>query len=397
MKLFLIKIGKAFSALKRDGFWNGGKRIVSYLGQFMKTLTTSFRSGDVLIIASGVGDSAHYRAFNVAEELNLHGIKTVVTMQDNPFLTIFAKRFRVFIFQRTIVTPTVEKLIAKIKRQQKKIIFETDDLVFDVKFMHATDSYKNMSKFEKMQYKKGVGEEILADPYVAVCTASTRYIADILEEKGKKVFLVLNKINQTEQQIAQEIVENKQERNDDNIRLGYFSGTMGHNRDFATITNALIKILEKYPQVKLLLVGPLETESRLNQFSDRIEQLPMVSREKHYHNIAQVDINLAPLELGDAFCEAKSELKFFEAGIVEVPTVAVANQTFSGAITDGVDGFLAHGTDEWVEKLSRLIEDEGLRKSMGEKARKKALANYTVKNARNEAYYSYLRHFINFR
>ncbi len=375
---------------------------MSYLGQFMKTLATSFRSGDVLIIASGVGDSAHYRAFNVAEELNLNEIKTVVTMQDNPFLSILAKRFRVFIFQRTkrfrvfifqrtIVTPTVERLIAKIKRQQKKILFETDDLVFDVKFMHATDSYKNMSKFEKMQYEKGVGEEILADPYVKVCTTSTDYIARLLEKRSKKVFVVPNKLCQAEVAIADDLLKRRKKKEDGLVRLGYFSGTMSHNRDFATITDALVTLFEKYPQLRLVLVGSLETENRLNQFKNRIEKLPMVSRQKHYGNIFQIDINLAPLELGDPFCEAKSELKFFEAGIVEVPTVAVANQTFSGAITDGMDGFLVRGTDEWVEKLSRLIENKGLRKSMGKKARAKALANYTVKNARNEEYYNWLR------
>ncbi len=391
MKLFLAKIGKAFVAIRQDGFVAGGKRIADYLWQFIKTLATSFRSGHVLIIASGVGDSAHYRAFNVAEELNLHGIKTVVTMQDNPFLSFFVRRFAVFVFQRTIVTPKIEKMVNKIKKQHKKIVFETDDLVFDTTYMHRTDRYKNMSTFEKMQYEKGVGEEILADPYVEVCTASTRYIADILKEKGKKVFLVPNKINRKEEQIAQEIVENTQEREGDDIRLGYFSGTMGHNRDFATITEALIQILEKYPQVKLFLVGPLETENRLNQFRDRIVQLPMVSREKHYHNIAQVDINLAPLELGDAFCEAKSELKFFEAGIVAVPTVAVANRTFLEAITDGMDGFVARETDEWVEKLSRLIDDEDFRKRMGQKARETALKRYTITNADNPAYYAYMR------
>ncbi|HAI74171.1 TPA: hypothetical protein DCL22_02185 [Candidatus Moranbacteria bacterium] len=67
------------------------------------------------------------------------------------------------------------------------------------------------------------------------------------------------------------------------------------------------------------------------------------------------------------------------------------NQTFSETIEDGIDGFLAGNTAEWVEKISRLVEDENLRKTMGEKAREKVLKKYTNKNSQNEEYYSYLK------
>lgn len=394
MKLFLIKIGKAFTALRRDGFIVGGRRILAYLAQFAKTILNSFRSGEVLIIAGGVGDSAHYRAFNVAEELNLRGIKTVVTIQDNPLLLMLVGRFKVFIFQRTIVTQSIEKILVKIKHQKKEIIFETDDLVFDTKFMHATDSYQNMSRFEKMQYAKGVGEEILTDPYVKVCTTTTTYIARILEKKKKRVFIVPNRISQAELKFANDLLNGPEKKKDNLVRLGYFSGTMSHNRDFATITNVLVELFKQYPQMRLVLVGPLKIGNKLNQFRSKIECLPLVSRENHYSNIFQIDINLAPLELGDPFCEAKSELKFFEAGVLKVPTVAIANETFSRAIQDGVDGFLAKTEAEWVDKIGCLIRDKKMREKIGKKAREKTLAYYTTKSGSSEEYYQFLRNKI---
>jgi glycosyltransferase involved in cell wall biosynthesis len=251
---------------------------------------------------------------------------------------------------------------------------------------------------EKKQYEKGVGEEILQDPYVKICTTTTTYLANILEGYSKKVFVVPNKLSNPDLEIADEILENRKELSslrslapDGEIRIGYFSGTLSHNRDFATIANALLEIMEKYPQVRLVLVGPLDVKNALSKFSARIEQLPFVDRKKHFRNIASVDINLAPLELGEPFCEAKSELKFFEAGIVGVPTVAVKNQTFSEAIMDGVDGFLAKDIAEWVEKLEKLIVNPELRAEMGEAAREKALRYYTNKNSDNEKYYAYLR------
>jgi glycosyltransferase involved in cell wall biosynthesis len=390
MNLYLIKLGKAIAAVQRDGIIVGGRRSLSYLRTFFKT-ALSFKSGDVLFITGGVGDSADYRSHRVAEELNLHGINAEVTMQDNPFLPLFANKFSVFVFHRTLVTSSVKKLIKNIKKQNKEIIFETDDLVFDTKYMHATGSYEKMSYFEKKQYAKGVGEEILRDEYIKVCSTSTKYLANILAGYNKKVFIVKNKISDHDLEVTEKIICNNKNLKNSFIRIGYFSGTMSHNRDFATIADALLEIMEKYPQTKLILAGPLEVENKLNKFKDRIEQSPFVPRDKHFENISNVDINLAPLEIGDPYCESKSELKFFEAGIMNVPTVASATQVFCEAISDGVDGFVANGTTEWVEKLEKLIVDKEFRVRMGKQARVTVLKKYTNKNSHNEEYYNYLR------
>ncbi len=406
MKLFLIKLGKAFTTIKRDGIIVGGKRIFNYLFLFIKTILAA-KPGDILIITGGVGDSAHYRTHNQAEEFNLHGLKTSVMLQDNPLLPRYADKYKIFIFHRTIVTPTIAKLIANIKKQNKEIIFETDDLVFDAKHIQSTDLYKNkMTYFEKKQYEKGVGEEILKDPYVKVCSTTTAYLAKILEGYGKKVFINKNKIDNHELEIAENILKTDEKKfpqelsswnsrslapEEKNIYLGYFSGTASHNRDFATITDALVEIMKKHPQVKLLLAGPLDTDNILNKFKDRIIRLPFVSRDKYFGNAYKADIVLAPLELGVPYCEAKSELKFFEAGILKIPTVAVANQTFKEAIEDGVDGFLASTTNDWIFKLEKLIADEKLRQEMGGRARAKVMAEYTNRNSHNEEYYNYLK------
>ncbi len=392
MKLFFIKLGKAVNSLQRDGLVAGGKRIGNYLKTFLGNIF-NIKPGDILIITAGVGDSALYRAHNQAEELQAHGFRVSVTMQDNPFLTSLEKKFKIFIFHRTLQTPSITKLIEKIKKQNKEIIFETDDLVFDTKYIHQTDHYKNMSYFEKKQYEKGVGEDILKDSFVKVCTTSTKFIASILETYGKKVFVTTNKLSNYWLDIADDLLKNHiQEKQDRKmVRIGYFSGTVGHNKDYATISDALVEVLEKYPQAELFLAGYLELENKFDKYADRIVRSPFVPRYEHFKNIFYCDIILAPLEIGDVFCEGKSELKFSESGLVKVPVVAVRNQTFSGAITDGENGFLADHTEEWVEKISRLVESEELRKSMGEKAREKALRDYTTKNSHGEEYYAYLR------
>lgn len=391
MKLLLIKAGKIAKTIQRDGIFRGGKRVLLAIFAMFRFVG----KGDILFVTGGVGDSARYRAHHVAEELELQGFKCSITIQDNPFLVGYADKFKIFVFHRVLFTKNVANMIESIKKQGKEIIFEADDLVHDPKYLMHMDGFQTMNLLEKKLYENGVGGEILVDPYVKTCTTTTTFLAEKLADYGKKVFIVPNKLSKKDVEIANAISSRKLKvESRKQIRLGYFSGTLSHNKDFATITDALMQIMEKHENAELFLVGPLDVESELNKFSNRIKQLPFVPREKHFANLASVDINLVPLELGNPFCESKSELKFFEAGIVGVPTVAVANQTFSEAIEDGVNGFLAKTNEEWVEKLSKLIEDENLRKEMGQKAREKSLEKYTTENAKNDEYYNYLREHI---
>lgn len=390
MKLLLIKAGKAIKTLQRDGILKGGKRVLTAFFALFRLVG----SGDILFVTGGVGDSARYRSHHVAEELEMQGFKCSITVQDNPLLASYAKKFKIFVFHRVLFTPSVAKMISEIKSQGKEIIFETDDLVYDPKYLEHMDYFKVMNSLERKLYENGVGGEILADEYVKICTTTTDFLADKLREHGKKVFIVSNKLCKKDLEIADQILEQFQDDNEkaqDAIKIGYFSGALSHNKDFATITDALLQIMEKYENVQLYLVGPLDIENKLNKFSNRIKQLPYVTRDKHLVNVHSVDINIAPLEIGNPFCESKSELKFFEAGIVKVPTVAAATDPFKRAIEDSVDGFVAEGTIEWIEKLEKLLIDGELRKSMGEKAREKALEQYSTINAKNEEYYGYLR------
>lgn len=387
MKLLLIKIGKAWHTLRRDGVVRGGRRIAtSFFSLFQRVVP-----GDVLFITGGVGDSARYRTAYVAEALEHHGFRTSVTVQDNPFLATYASKFSVFVFHRVLSTPSVARLITNIKKQKKEIIFETDDLVYDPAFLKHMDYFTQMNSLERKLYENGVGGEILADPYLRVCTTSTSFLAEKLREKGKQVFLVRNRLSVEDVQRAEKILADGGEKDPSLVRVAYLSGTPSHNKDFATITDALLKVLEAYPEMRLVLVGPLDTDNALQRFSDRVEQLPFMPRAEYFATVATLDINLAPLEIGNPFCEAKSELKWFEAGLFGVPTVASATGTFQEAIMEGMDGYTASTTEEWAEKIGALIADAHLRKEIGDKARASVLARYTTINADDKEYYNYLR------
>lgn len=399
MKLWLIKLGKVVATVQRDGIMAGVQKAAAGLSATLKMMWVP--AGDILIVTSGIGDSARYRAHHVAEELRLAGFRVSVTVQDNPFLSFFAQKFSVIIFHRALYLGATRKLYDRAKRLRKTIIFETDDLVYDPAYLKDMDYWQQMSALEQFQYKNGVGGEMVSDTYVAVATTTTTFLADKLRARDKQVFIITNKLSVEDIIWASSAYRQHQDRfitqsaataeTTEQLVIGYFSGTLSHNKDFATITPALIQILRKYPQVRIAIFGPLDLDNNLRKFADRFIQYSYVARNAYFGKVASVDIAVAPLELDNPFCQSKSELKFFEAGIVGVPVVAVANQTFSEAITDGVDGFVASTTDEWVEKLSRLIDEADLRKTIGDAARDTALACYTTQNAHSNDYYEFLR------
>ncbi len=80
------------------------------------------------------------------------------------------------------------------------------------------------------------------------------------------------------------------------------------------------------------------------------------------------DIGIMPLP-DDPWVKLRSHLKVRQFMAVGVPCVASPVGIISELIQDGVNGFLATSEEEWIEKLSKLIDDPELRTEMGKKAR----------------------------
>jgi hypothetical protein len=409
MKNFLIKIGKIKSILERDGFWSGTKHISEKGWRLLKEII-NFSRGDIVFVSSGVGDSAVYRTKYVAEELRLYGLKARVVYFDDPFLFFKTKKAKIIILHKTTCSGKVKAFMQSKDRAKQTIIYDTDDLMFDAERFKKTDAYHNFNELQRKQYEDGVGLKILKSKQVKAISTTTTFLAEKLKQFGKPVYVVKNKLAKRELRWAREArkIYLSRVKRRENVRLGYFSGSVSHNRDFATIVPALEIILKQHPRVRLYLVGYLDLNDKFyKKFQKQIIQLPFVPRKKHYQNIAQVDINLAPLEMND-FCQAKSELKFFEAGIIGIPTIAVRNKTFSEVIDERVDGLkesisclnskrsglLAGNTNEWVQKLELLINDKGMRKNIGERARQVVLKKYLTSSGDNKKYYKFLEDII---
>jgi SAM-dependent methyltransferase len=181
------------------------------------------------------------------------------------------------------------------------------------------------------------------------------------------------------EQAEQALQINKHEADEQIVRIAYFSGTPTHNRDFKECARALERVLETYSYARLMLVGHLDSGENFARFGERIELRPPVPWQELPRLIRRADVNLAPLELDNPFTECKSNLKYFEAAVLGVPTVASDMEPYRNSIVHGENGYLCRTEEEWFHCIARLIEDPNRREQMGSVARKDALLNWTTR------------------
>lgn len=324
-------------------------------------------------------NSRRYRADNMIEQLRLRGSDgTLMVDAECEARLEEALSHDLIVLQRIILLPPVKILIDSAKSKGIKIIFDLDDYVFDPSILDQIDAVHLMSDSERAMYLRGVllyrDMLELAD----VFTGTTRVLASGAERLGRPAFVLRNGLNSEQLLIAENALQMRAGRKTgDLVRIGYLPGTRTHRADFAVCVPALVQLMQRYPQVQLVLRGEIDLPAELEAFFERIEMAPLVSWRELLPAIAELDINIAPLEPDNLFTDAKSALKYFEAALVEVPTVASPTEDFIVSIRHGDNGFLAGTTDEWFAALEALVKDTDLRRRLGKAARQDVLRTRT--------------------
>lgn len=299
---------------------------------------------------------------------------------------------RAFIIFRCPYTDAIGEFIARARQMNKLVLYDIDDLVIDTAYTDTIPYVQTMSEADRALYDDGVRRmgrtlrlcdgaitttEALAEelrkhvPYVFVNrnVASERMLG--LSEKAlyKKHVLPTLDREQIPKTMRKSYSEGAQAEaaDDRTVRLGYFSGSITHNDDFAMILPSVLYALDAYPNVRLTLMGELDLPSELKPYADRIDRLPFSDWTDLPDAICSVDINLAPLR-GTLFDRAKSEIKWIEAALVKVPTVASDVGAFARMIEPGITGLLCSTPDEWTENLLYLIDSAAERERIGNAA-----------------------------
>jgi len=334
------------------------------------------RKFNVLFIVFPWSISNRYRVDNMQEYMKLAGIYSEIAAADEiESRGSWGLSFDIIVIHRIPLNRFLKKFIRKCRKLGIPVVFDLDDYIFDPNLIPWIEIIARAGKKERkdwIDHVRGCRQTLLACDYFL---GTTEYLAERAGELGPKAFVIRNGFNGVQLEESQKALEGKI-KDPGLIRLGFFSGTRTHQKDFKEIESVLLKILGQYPRVQLVIGGFLELGSNFQTFSKRVERLPYVDWRELPYKISNIDINLVPLEVDNPFNQAKSELKYFEAALLRIPTIASPTDSYQWAIRNGENGFLAGNEAEWYTALTRLIEDPGLRKRIGECAYQEVMKTY---------------------
>ena len=164
------------------------------------------------------------------------------------------------------------------------------------------------------------------------------------------------------------------------VRIGYI-GTPTHDAYLKLISRAMNVIESKFAtSVEVEVIGGFQNSTplfgkcvalpRKNEYPDFVRWL---QERVHW------DIGVIPL-VDDSFNRSKSYLKFLECAALDMAMVVSDVPSYAPVTKHGINCLLAKPTTEdWVKKLTLLIEDAALRKKLAQQARLECATQHTLK------------------
>ncbi len=284
---------------------------------------------------------------------------------------------RCVILHRCAGDEAINAFIHWCRRRGVPIGYDIDDLIFDADIMRtgAIDFIANLSEPERDAWFESARGHWRLMAAADFCLTPTKALAEHARRVNPQARVIENGFS-PEVLALSDLWRSRSLRND-GPWVGYASGTATHEADFATIAQPVAQALKRQQDLGFTLVGSLDLAPYKALLpAGQLEQRPLVEHVNLAHELARFDINLIPLQPANPFCDAKSPLKYFEAALVGVPTVAVANPTYTELIRHGENGLLAHSEDEWAAHITLLANNADLRAHLGAQARQECVARF---------------------
>lgn len=165
----------------------------------------------------------------------------------------------------------------------------------------------------------------------------------------------------------------------DTIKLGWLGSPEAAVKYLDSMLAVFKKLLEKFKNLNIMFMGS-GNRSRYEPFGIRVIDWSLEGEKEFLHDI---DIGIMPLE-NDEWSRAKAGYKlllYMSSGAACVASPVGMNNEI---IKESVNGYFASTSDEWITKISLLLEDSSLRQKIGEESRRTAenLYSYDVNAAK---------------
>lgn len=276
------------------------------------------------------------------------------------------------------------ELVRLLKQKGKKIVVDNDDTFKD------HQSVKLNEYFDKERVRRGLENvNMIFDACLIeadLVTTTTEFLAEEYRKLNKNVVVLPNCVDPF---YFDEPLRNET----DIVRIG-ITGSITNTGDL-DVAAPIIRHYEKDKRVKIVFFG-LPSNRKDNPRTEAIyrdeyafldsvdvEWHPAVDADKWYDKINELrlDIMLIPRE-DNYFNRCKSNLKFLEASMFEIPCICSAfadeKSPYQANPLDRENLVLVYDNSKWIEEIEKLIADKEGRRALGKKAHEYVLTNYNI-------------------
>lgn len=305
-----------------------------------------------------------------------------------------AQDAQIVVFHRP-ETPQKIELARLLKKQGKKIVFDNDDTYKDATAVKLNDYMDKERTKRGLENVNRMIDSFAIEADLVTCT--TEWLADEYRKLNPNVAVLPNCVDP-------DYFDEPLRNETDVVRIGV-TGSVGSTTDLDVVA-PIIRHYENDSRVKIVFFSlpPNRKENPIVEklFQDEYKFLDSVNVEWHatvnadayFDKINSLKLDMMIIPRADGyFNRAKSNLKFLEASMFEIPCIV---QGFA----DGKSPYQVNPDDrhylkmvihneDWILEIEKMISDKEGRRALGRKAKEYVSHEYSIeKNAHlwEEAY-----------
>jgi glycosyltransferase involved in cell wall biosynthesis len=241
-----------------------------------------------------------------------------------------------------------------LRKRAKKLVYDFDDAVM-YKNSKASSPYSatRQRRFAAM---------VRASDYVI---AGNNFLKDQAEKFTGHVTVIPTAIDESRYPAKE--YDLKKEK----VTIGWI-GDHGSIHYLEKMRPVFEELGKKYPHIELEIICDI--------FFD-CDNIPVIKRmwsaEHEIEYLHELDIGVMPL-VQDPWSEGKCGLKILQYFGVGIPAVCTPVGVNKDVVREGFNGYFAGSPEQWIEKLSLLIEDQEKRKVMGIRGREIVFQSFSL-------------------
>jgi hypothetical protein len=265
------------------------------------------------------------------------------------------------------------RTIKKLKMAGTKVVVDNDDT-----YQKNTGTVTDFSGFsdEKMEMYETINKNLQKAFQMAdLVTTSTKTLQSEYKQLNDNVTVLPNMIEPFDW--------SEPKRNDGNkVRVGLW-GSVASNGEYMPASDCLGRLSER-KDVQLVVMASHDSDTYADDRAywgqlnvEKHPHIPMADFQDYLNNL-KLDIAMIPRQ-ENYFNRCKSNIKFLEASMLEIPVVA---QSFAGKPSPYEKDYkavkLANTQQEWTKQVMELVKNETKRRNQGQNAKQYVLDNYDI-------------------